>query len=125
MEVDLKVPKAINPGNNGVTPALFWVDMMDLEIVMLTCGPDMAEPLRLHPGDFNDDGYRDVGAKFSTRELGIACGDEVLVCQGTLADGTTFTATSTTFKTVGRACKLSLFDDDSATKGKKLGWLRK
>lgn len=105
MEVDLKVPQAINPSNKGVTPAGFWVDMMDLEIAMVACGPDMAEPVRLHPGDFNNDGFQDVGAKFLTRELGLTCGDEVLICQGTLADGTTFTATSNTFKTVGRECK--------------------
>ncbi len=107
--VNIKVPGAINPGNRGVTPVKFWMDMMDLKITFVECGPampdPMAEPERLNMEDFNDDGYMDVVGLFRTEALGIGCGDETLMCQGSLADGRSFTGTSTEFKTVGRSCK--------------------
>jgi len=106
VEVGVKVPGAINPKNNGVTPVKFYADM-DLEFEAVFCGPNEAEPERLNSEDFNDDGFQDVVGLFRTKALGIECGDEVLVCHGTLADGTEFTGTSNTFKTVGRECRKS------------------
>lgn len=120
LEVGIRVPRAINPGNRGVTPVGFYADM-DLEIAAVTCGPASAEPRRLNEEDFNDDGYSDVVGLFSTGDLGIACGDRTLTCEGTLADGTAFTGTSNVFKTVGRDCKAA---PNVLAKSKKGRWLR-
>lgn len=105
MAVSVKVPAAINPANNGVTPVNFWADTMDLNIAGVTCGPAMAAPERLKTEDVNDDGYMDAVGLFRTGDLGIACGDMALTCQGTLVGDGPFTATSSTFKTVGSDCK--------------------
>jgi uncharacterized membrane protein len=104
IEVNVKVPGAINPQNQGVTPFKFSADM-DLEIVEAFCGPNQAEQVRLNVEDVNDDGFMDVVGLFKTRELGIQCGDRTLMCEGTLADGTAFQGTSNPFRTDGRACK--------------------
>jgi hypothetical protein len=105
MAVELEIPGAINPENNGVTPIKFLGDMMDLEIAFVECGPALAEPERLNMEDVDGDGFMDVVGLFETKALGLECGDETLTCAGALADGTLFEGLSEPFKTVGRACR--------------------
>jgi PKD repeat protein len=116
LEVDALVPGAINPGNRGVTPIKFLADM-PLNIKSVVCGPADAEPERLNRADVNGDDLKDVVGLFKTRDLGIACGDQTLMCTGVLAGGMPFLATSSPFRTVGGACKLSKL---SAKKGQTL-----
>jgi hypothetical protein len=93
--VEIEVPGAINANNRGKTPIkIEFPDLnggIQVEIAELFCGGDvsdaMATPEKINVEDDEEDEFV---ALFKTRDLILVCEDKMMVCIGTLADGTAF-----------------------------------
>ena len=100
VEVEIEVPGAINARNRGKTPIHIEFPDSDypesnggteVEIAELYCGGDvsdaMATPWRINAED--DEEYEFV-ALYKTSDLMLVCEDTMMICAGTLVDGTLF-----------------------------------
>jgi hypothetical protein len=95
IEVEIEVPGSINATNNGKTP--IHIEFPDsngdtqVEIVELYCGGDVSDAMAM-PWRINveDDEENEFVALFNTRDLMLVCEDTMMICAGSLADGTLF-----------------------------------
>lgn len=99
--IDVAVMSTVNPRSRGVVPVSIFgsehLDVSDIEVATLRFGADQASTkhdledpwtYNEHVQDINSDGFIDLRAHFPTRDAGIACGDESVVLNGFLQDGT-------------------------------------
>lgn len=88
----------INPKNKGVIPVVICgsaaFDVSDIIPDSITFGPWGASEAhgKVHPGDYNNDGYPDLLVHFRTQETGIKFGDIEACLSASLQGGGSFYA---------------------------------